>query len=454
MTHATIPPMLHHRRVAASARSARPLRRSATVLTALVLVVAACGTSAPSAPPGSVAPSPSPAISPVPSTSPSAAATPVVDPAALYRTIEDQVVAIRGLKPKAAVSPTVLDDAGIKKLINDSFRKDNPPELMAANERILQALGLLPAEASLTDLYISLLGSQVAGLYSPDDKKLYVVSKSGGLGATEKVTFSHEFTHALQDQNFDIGSLRLDEIGQGDRSFARLSLVEGDATLVMSHWEIQNLTQAELGEILSAAGSDESLKVLLAMPPILRESLLFPYTMGLGFVQGMQAQGGWDAVNKAFVQPPDSTEQILHPDKYFAHEVPVPVTFPKTLASGLGAGWKVGLEDSFGEFQMQVWLKQNTTVPAAAAIDAAAGWGGDRVAALNGPDGAWAVVFKAVWDTAADAAAFETVATPIVEKLADPAGLVPGAGGRERWVLVASDQDVLQTLAATLGLAS
>ena len=443
--------MFHHRRAAGSAR---PVRCLATVLTALVLVVAACGTSTPSTAPSSPSASPSAPASPAPSASASAAATPVVDQAALYKAIEGQVIAIRGLQPKAPVSPLVLDDAGLKKLITDSFRKDNPPELMAANERILKALGLLPADASLTDLYISLLGSQVAGLYSPDDKKLYVVSKSGGLGATEKVTFSHEFTHALQDQNFDIGSLRLDEIGQGDRSFARLSLVEGDATLVMSQWEITNLTQAELGEILSAAGDDESLKILLAMPPILRESLLFPYTMGLGFVQGMQAQGGWQAVNDAFAKPPDSTEQILHPDKYFDRETPVPVALPHSLASGLGAGWKVGLEDSFGEFQMQIWLKQNTTIAAAEAIDAAAGWGGDRIAALNGPDGAWAVVFKTAWDTDADAAAFERVAAPIVEKLADPAGLVPGAGGRERWVLVASDQDVLQTLAATLGLAS
>jgi hypothetical protein len=452
MTHATIPPMLHHRRVAGSGR---PWRRRASILAGLVLVIAACG---PTGPTGSPASSPSPSTaptgSPVPNPTASAAATPVVDPATVYRTIEDQVVAIRGLQPKAAVSPTVLDDAGIKKLITDSFGKDNPPALMAANERIMKALGLLPADASLTDLYISLLSSQVAGLYSPDDKKLYVVSKSGGLGATEKVTFSHEFTHALQDQNFNLGNLRLDEVGQGDRSFARLSLVEGDATLTMSQWEIQHLSQAELGEILSAAGSDESLKILLAMPPILRESLLFPYTLGLGFVQGMQADGGWAAVNAAFAQPPDSTEQIIHPDKYVAHEKPIAVELPKTLASGLGTGWKVSLEDSFGEFQMQVWLKQNTTVPAASAIDAAAGWGGDRIAVLNGPNDAWAVVFRTAWDSDADAAAFESVATPIVEKLADPAGLMPASGGRERWIVVASDRDVLQTLAASLGLGS
>ena len=450
MTHATIPPMFHHRRAAGSGR---PLRGPATVLATLVFLVAACGTPGPTAPPASPS-TPASSTAPTGSAGPVASATPVGDASAIYRTIEDQVIELRGLKPKAAVNPTLIDDAGIKKLINDSFRKDNPADLMAANERILKALGLLPADASLTDLYISLLGSQVGGLYNPDDKKLYVVSRSGGIGPTEKVTVSHEFTHALQDQNFNIGTLKLDEVGQGDRSFARLALVEGDATLVMSQWEIKHLTQAELGQIISGAGSDESLKVLLAMPPILRESLLFPYTSGLGFVQGIQAAGGWDAVNAAFAQPPDSTEQILHPDKYFGHEKPIPVTIPATFASGLGSGWKVGLEDSFGEFQMQVWLKQNTTVPAATAVDAAAGWGGDRIAVANGPNGAWVVVFRTAWDTDGDAAAFQTAATPIVEKLADPAGLIPADTGKERWILIASDQDTLQTLAATLGLGS
>jgi len=441
--------MPEHRR---DADSGRPARRATALLAVLVLVLAACGSSGPSSSSGAPIPSGT-GSSPSPNPSTSAAATPVVDPATVYKTIEDQVVEIRGLHPKAAVSPQVLDDAGIKKLVADSFKKDNPADLMAANERIMKALGLLPQDASLTDLYISLLGSQVAGLYSPDDKKLYVVSKSGGLGPTEKVTFSHEFTHALQDQNFDLGSLHLDEIGQGDRSFARLSLVEGDATLVMSDWEVQHLSQAELGQMFSASSDDQSLKTLLAMPPILRESLLFPYTIGLGFVHGLQANGGWDAVNAAFATPPDSTEQILHPEKYAAHEIPVPVEIPANLASRLGTGWKVALADSFGEFQMQIWLKQNTTVPAATAIDAAAGWGGDRIALVNGPNGAWGVVFRTIWDTDTDAAAFESVATPVVAKLANPGALVPGAGGRERWVLIGSDTKVLQALGSSLGLA-
>ncbi|HXI79365.1 MAG TPA: hypothetical protein VNM34_00970, partial [Verrucomicrobiae bacterium] len=123
------------------------------------------------------------------------------------------------------------------------------------------------------------------------------------------------------------------------------------------------------------------------------------------------------------------------------------------LAARLGSGWKVGLEDAFGEFQMQVWLKQNTGVPAAIATDAAAGWGGDRVAVVDGPSGSWGVVLRTAWDTAKDAEEFESAATPLVGKLADPAALLPGAGDKERWVVIGSDAAVLQRLETVLGLA-
>jgi hypothetical protein len=293
---------MHRHAGFARADRARPrLPRLVSLLAGLTLLVSACGTSGPTGSPGASA---APSSGAVATPTASAAPTAVADLATVYASIEDQVIAIRGLQPKAKVDPKILDDAGIKKLITDSFAKDNPPAVVEANERILKALGLLPPDVSLTDLYINLLGSQVAGLYNPDTKTLYVVSRSGQLGGAEKTTFAHEFTHALQDQNFDLGTLHLDEIGQGDRSFARLALVEGDATLSMSYWQIQNLSQAELGQILAAAGSDPSTKVLLDMPPILRETLLFPYIQGLSFVQGLQGGGGWEGVDAAFTKPP------------------------------------------------------------------------------------------------------------------------------------------------------
>jgi hypothetical protein len=129
------------------------------------------------------------------------------------------------------------------------------------------------------------------------------------------------------------------------------------------------------------------------------------------------------------------------------------VTLPKGLAASLGTGWKVALEDSFGEFQLGVWLRGNRAINAATANDAAAGWGGDRIALVEGPNDAWGVVLRTAWDSDSDAAAFEAAAAPLVDELASPAALLPGAGGVERWVVVGSDEATLNAVAGALGLA-
>ena len=438
----------------------RTTRMPLLFATFIVAVATACGTAnAPASGVPSASPAPTSAASSTPGAAspvaPSTAATPAAsqDLSAIYQTIEDQTVEIRQLQPKRPVVPTLLDDAGIKKLTSDQFDKDNPPAEIAANERMYKALGMLPADASLHDLYVKLLGSQVAGLYDPTDKHLYVVAKNGQVGPAEKVTFSHEYTHALQDQNFDLGALKLDEVGHGDQSLGRLSLVEGDATVEMSLWQSQHLTAAEQAQILAQSTTDPSTAELLAMPPILRESLLFPYIQGLTFVAGLVRAGSdWSAVNAAFKNPPASTEQILHPDKYRAHEQPIATQLPADLAGRMGAGWSSALEDTFGEFQFQVWLAQNTAIDSATADAAAAGWGGDRIAVLDGPSGAWGVVLRTQWDSPKDAAEFESAAQPIVATIGS-AALLPGAGGTERWVVVGSDAATLGHLSTAAGLA-
>lgn len=421
-------------------------RRSASVVAAFLVLalVAGCGGSGPT-PISSSTPSSRPSGTPV---GPTASPTKAPDPAAVYASIEEQVRAIRGLPAKAPVDPKVLDDAGIKKFVQETFAKENPPALVAANERLLKALGLLDASASLGKLYVDLLGSQVAGLYSADDKALYVVSKSGGLGPIEKTTFAHEYTHALQDQNFNLKGLRLDQVGEGDRAIARLSLVEGDATLTMSLWQIANLTQADLLQLLSQSLDPEVTRVLTEMPPILRESLLFPYQTGLAFVQGLQSRG-WDAVDAAFKSPPATTEQILHPEKYDAHEAAVPVALPNDLSKRMGAGWSVGLEDTLGEFQMGVWLRQ----AGSGGTQAAAGWGGDRIAILDGPNSTFAVVLSTAWDTTADATEFDAQARKVVAGLTHPGDVLTHSGGKTSTVIIASSRDLVTRLENVLGLA-
>src|SRR6202008_1744154 len=95
--------------------------------------------------------------------------------------------------------------------------------------------------ARLADVFVKLLESQVGGLYVPSDKKLYVVSKEGGVGPLERFLYSHEYTHALQDQNFDLQAFQPDSLhDQSDRQLARQALVEGDAYVTVTYWLQKN----------------------------------------------------------------------------------------------------------------------------------------------------------------------------------------------------------------------
>ena len=442
-----------------------PFRRASALLLVASLAVG-CNANVSPTPSATASPTPSPSrtASPTPAATPSATAEPSAsDPASsssagagddeeVYRLIEEAVVPLRELEPRQDVEPQLLDEDELRERTETSFTEDNPPELIEANEVLYRALGMFGEDESLRDLYVELLGDQVAGFYDPEVDELFVVSRSGGLGVEERVTYAHEFTHALQDQHFDLESFGLTEVGQGDRNTAVLALIEGDATAVMSFWAQSALTPDELLELVQAGLDPTASEVLNRMPPILRESLTFPYERGLQLVLGLQLEGGWDAVNAAYEDPPASTEQVLHPEKYADREAPIDVELPADLAAGMGDAWRITYEDTFGEFQFGVWLR-NAIGRADDGNAGAAGWGGDRFAVLEGPDDAWALVMATQWDDAAEAAEFEDVATEALADANGAAELLPGEGGAVRWIVVGSDEETLGQAANAAGLA-
>jgi hypothetical protein len=419
------------------------------LLSLVVLIATACGTTNTS-PSASSAPSSAPTSTAAPSGS--AAPSAAVDENAVLDAIEAQVVEIRGLQPTAKVGREIIDEAKLREILTADYDKDSPPAYVAANERLYKALGLLPKDADLKQMSLDLLSAGVAGFYRDDQRKMFVVSRSGSLGAEDKITYAHEYTHALQDQHYTVFKDQAKVLDRTDWLMARQAIYEGDATILMSYWAIANLSQAELLEITTAGVDPEQQAVLDGMPAILRESLLYPYTTGAFFVQAAQMSGGWSAVDDFYSRMPESTEQILHPEAYAAKEAPVAVTLPKGLAKDLGAGWSVALEDTFGEFQTGIWLKEGG-VEETAANTAAAGWGGDRLAVIYGPDEAWAVAMQTSWDTTGDAAEFETAASTALAKAGGPGQVLPGEGGKVRWVVVGNDAATLQTVAGALGLA-
>jgi hypothetical protein len=412
----------------------------------------ACGGPAPS-------PSPSPSLSPTATASPSAAASeaPSASPSpastaevnAALDDIEAQVIGIRGLEPSREVERRFIDEVELRTMITEMVDEETPPEYIAATERLYKALGLIPLDADLRELTLDLLSGGVAGFYRDDQNTLYVVSPSGDLGVNERITFAHEYDHALQDQNTDVFSEQEGVLDQSDRLLARQAVYEGDATLLMTVWSTENFDLADLAELLAISNDPEAAALLERMPAILRETLLFPYTTGLQFVLPIQAQGDWEAVDALYERMPESTEQILHPEAYEAGEDPIEVEIPAGLAADLGPGWTSALEDTFGELQLGIWLEE-AGLPAAQADAAAAGWGGDRLMVLDGPDDSWAVVLETAWDTADDATDFRDAAETAVASLPGPGSVVETDDDRIR-VLVASDEATLLELDVLIG---
>ncbi len=427
----------------------RPTSVAALIVAAL-LVAIGCATPTPS-------PSPSPSPSAPPSPSPTASAPPSASPtplssaeiASIYDAIEAQVVEIRGLQPKRDVARRSIDEAELRTILTEMFDAETPPEYVAANERLYKALGLIDPDANLRKLSLDLLSGGVAGFYRAEQNTLYIVSATGAPGVNERITFAHEFDHALQDQNTSVFTDQDGILDQTDRILARQAIYEGDATLLMSLWALSSFDATDMAELI-ALGSDPAPQALLdGMPPILKETLLFPYTTGSAFVQAAQARGGWAAVDAFYDRLPESTEQILHPEAYAAKQTPIAVDLPDDLADQLGTGWTAPLEDTFGELQLGIWLRGAGLAPADATA-AGAGWGGDRLAVVEGPNGAWGVVIETTWDTAADAAEFHTAARLAVSGLAATAS-VSARAGKGVTILIASDDETLLALDLIFG---
>ncbi|HXG25903.1 MAG TPA: hypothetical protein VNL94_03505 [Candidatus Binatia bacterium] len=396
-------------------------RRLVVIALAAAFLLGACESTGPTASPAG------PASAPASGPATDAPPTPTPRPAAeVYAEIRAAVEEIRGLRPTEEVEPVTLDEAQLIENLQAEFDKENTPEEIRLSEDSLITFGLLPEGSDLRQIMLDFQSGQVAGYYSPDQDRLFVVSRSGAIGSIERVTYAHEFTHQLQDQNMDLGSLGLDADDNSDGVLAALALVEGDAVSVQVSWMLANLGPAELGELLESALDPKAMEALERAPVYVRETTIFQYQQGPAFVSSLMTGGGYDPVNEAYLDPPKSTEQVLHPEKYAEREAPSIPSLPDGVAASLGEGWSEATRDTLGELVLGLWLRING-VPRAEADAAAAGWGGDRMLMVRGPDGAIGIGLVTTWDSTTDAQEF-LQAAGTAAKAVDPNAIVASDG--------------------------
>jgi hypothetical protein len=308
-------------------------------------------------------------------------------------TLAHRVETLRGLRFSSLPVPVRVTGEVARREGLEDLDRSYPAARRHADEAILRRLGLIDRGVDLRAVSASLYGEGgVAGYYDPRSKRLRIVTGAAtGSRVLQEVTLAHELAHSLEDQRFGLSP---EEASNDDRALARLALIEGSATLVMERYLLRYFSAEEaLAGVLGSAFSTGP-----DLPPFLQAQLLFPYTGGMAFVQSLlqRAGGRWALVDLADrVRPPDSTEQVLHPEKYLRVEEPLPVS----LAVRLGAGWRRSAAGVWGEWATSELVGE----------DAAAGWGGDRYELWQGPGGD-VLAMRWRWDTRRDAREFAVAA--------------------------------------------
>ncbi|MBK9053413.1 MAG: hypothetical protein IPL78_21685 [Chloroflexi bacterium] len=316
--------------------------------------------------------------------------------------IETNVVEIRGLAPLSAIQPTLLSPDALRAELEADLNEGVTPTEAQNDVLVLNAFDFVPRSFDYLDFTLDLYSEQVAGFYDPETSRFVVISADNLLSIAEQLTHAHEFVHALQDQYFDLSALGDEEI-TGDASLAFRALAEGDATLVEYLYAFQYLDADQLQTLLSESSAVDT-EVLDSAPPVLANLLLFPYIEGLSFVQALVSEGDWALVDEAWANPPASTEQILHPSRYLAGDLPETVTL-EPLLDTLGADWDLLDEDVLGEFFLREYLAQQLDEATASA--AAEGWGGDQYAVYwDDRQELMVMTLRTTWDTAEDATQF------------------------------------------------
>lgn len=342
---------------------------------------------------------------PVPSTTAQAVRAAVPTPTAgRVAAILSRAAEIRGLPIKGDVPLGYLDRDQLRAYLVKEFEKENTREQMEMDKAILALLDLLEEKDDLYGLYLDALTDEVSGFYDFETRGMKLITSNRDLQPMDELVLVHEYVHAIQDQNFNLGARMKADKGDAEKAVALRSLAEGDATLFMGVYAQRFMSKEQMaalqGQPQPGGPSEQKLK---SAPPVLEWSMMFPYVMGMSFVGGLIQRSGMEGVNRAYSNPPVTSEQIMHVEKYLSGEGPGRVEWPD-VASALGSSWTKRTEDVLGEFGFWCYLRGG--LPSEIANRGAQGWGGDRLLLFRNAAGAHALILLSSWDTPAEALEF------------------------------------------------
>ena len=292
----------------------------------------------------------------------------------------------------------------IEQSIEDDLTDEDLAELRRSDVAI-KLLGLVPSDSSLLDSVADLRSEGIAGYFDPTEETLFIITDDTyeNLSFEEELTYAHEYVHALQHAEYDLVVLQEQTEDAAISSEAYDALIEGDATLTSIIWALEARSD-ELNALFETESGDDDTEELADIPDYLVRLFSFPYDEGVTFVGELFTAGGrsFDQIDDAYANPPTTTEQILHPEKYFIGEIGEVISLP-SLTDALGPGWVSAPLETRGEFDLRLWIEILAGADVElSGIDAAAGWDGDAMEIMEHEDGRIAVGGSISWDEGLD----------------------------------------------------
>lgn len=375
------------------------------------------------------------------------------DRAEMLQSMADEMLprleVLSGLPARAPIRLAWQSRDSMRIFVEGQLAEDLAPGEIEGVQSAYTAFGLIPDTLDLRKLLLELYGEQIIGYYDPDTKTLFVVE--GAPRGEIATVLAHELVHALQDQHLNLDSL-VSQRGDNDRQTAAQAAFEGQATLVMFARMLEEQLgrplrpgdmpdlRTQLGAQLEAQNS--RFPVFRGAPRIIRETMLFPYLGGAGFVQALwrAAESRGEAGFPAPVGPllPVSTKQVIDPERYFLAERDDPT---ELRLAPPAEGWQLIYENNLGELEVGILLKEHL---GAGAESAARGWDGDRYQLLAAPGGGRTLVWYSVWNNAPAADRFADSYRRILERRPERQGRVSRIeiGGRPVVLVLDADRSI------------
>jgi len=350
---------------------------------------------------------------------------------------------ISGMNLRHPVPCDYITRDKINAFLKQRMKEAASPEEIRAEELTLKKFGFVPPDFDLAKTTVDLLTEQAAAFYDYNKKKLFITESTPS--DTQEPVLAHELSHALADQNFNLARFIRQGRKSDDGSTARLAVMEGQATWLMSEYLARKngqslkdspalaTTMSRLGE--SAAGE---FPVYDNSPLYMRLTLVFPYASGMLFQNAVCERDGQRGFAEVFRRAPVSTQQIIHPEDYFSNVQP---TQPELPAAHLPRGYKSLVSGALGEFDQAVLLEQFAGKRQAAEI--APHWRGCNFELRENKNaGRVVLLYAAEWDSEESARRYFAAYREVLEKkwkkmsvASESADSVTGSGDDGRFEL-------------------